>query len=362
MYLLPKNVASRSVTAENPTGEPGAGGRANNGRKGRPCIEPLSRGQSVTLLEATGPGVVRRIWCTLPPGDPDHLRNVILRMYWNGCEYPSVEVPIGDFFGLSHGQQRPLHTACVAMQGATGFNCWIPMPFHDNARITVTNESSTDVAMFFYQVDYTLGDDLAAAGLFHASFRRQNPVPLGEDFVILDAGGGPGVFLGTVIGIRSLYTDKTEWWGEGEVKFYLDGETFPTICGTGTEDYIGSAWGTPEVVSPYQGAPLVDDEAGLYSLYRFHVPDPIYFDSSLRVTIQQLGAGSRATALAALGDASLLYRAAGTVDGADVCLFERSDDYSAVAFWYQSTPARLAPLPPSEDRVRDLPPTTGLIQ
>ncbi|MFG1950344.1 glycoside hydrolase family 172 protein [Micromonospora sp. NPDC048830] len=342
------------MTAENPTGKPGSGGRANNGRKGRPCIEPLGRGETVTLLDASGPGVVRRIWCTLPPGNADHLRNVIVRMYWDGSGYPSVEVPIGDFFGLAHGQQRPFETACVAMQGGTGFNCWIPMPFHDAARITVTNESATDVAMFFYQIDYTIGDDLTSAGLFHASFRRENPVPLGEDFLILDTTGGPGVFLGVVLGIRNLYPHRHEWWGEGEVKFFLDGEDFPTICGTGTEDYIGSAWGTPEIASPFQGAPLIDDDAGFYSLYRFHVPDPIYFQSGLRVTIQQLGAGDRPAALKVLGDPALLYRAVGTDEDSDLCLFERSDDYSAVAFWYQTTPTRVAPLPPAADRVRDL--------
>ncbi len=173
---------------------------------------------------------------------PNHLRNTILRMYWDGQEHPSVEVPLGDFFGVAHGRQADLGSALLAMQDGKGFNCWIPMPFRTHARITVENDSGSDIAMFFYQVDFTVGDSLDdSAGAFHAQFRRNNPCPLHEDYVILDGVEGRGAYLGTVLGVRALYRDC--WWGEGEVKFFLDSDdTHPTICGTGAEDYMGSAW------------------------------------------------------------------------------------------------------------------------
>src|SRR4051794_33701818 len=157
--------------------------------------------------------------------------------------HPSVEVPLGDFFGIAHGRQRPMQAELVTMQVGKGFNCWIPMPFRSRARITIENDASSDVDMFFYQVDFTLDDPVDAdTGIFHAQFRRANPCPMGEDFTILDGVEGRGIYLGTVLGVRSLYEDA--WWGEGEVKFYIDGDRdLPTICGTGTEDYMGSAWG-----------------------------------------------------------------------------------------------------------------------
>ncbi|XID96035.1 glycoside hydrolase family 172 protein [Paenibacillaceae bacterium WGS1546] len=285
------------------------------------------------------------------------MRNVIIRIYWDGQQHPSVEVPLGDFFGVAHGRQRHLITECVGMQEGRGFNCWIPMPFKEEARITVENDSGSDIPLFFYQIDFTVGDELDNIGYFHAQFRRSNP-PLKEDYVILDGVQGRGVYLGTVIGIRNLYPYLEEWWGEGEVKFYLDGDReYPTICGTGTEDYIGSAWGTGEVCTPYQGAPLIDDEKGLYSLYRFHVKDPIYFQSDLKVTIQQIGAGSREKAVSAYGSLASTYRAVGTEQGSDLCLFERSDDYCSVAYWYQTLPT--VPFPQLPDRRQR---TEGLLE
>ena len=347
LYEL-KDIQRRAATAENPGAEVGGGGRAGNGRKGAPCVWPLRQGQTVTLLDHAGPGIVRHIWCTVPPGHVDHLRNLVLRMYWDGQEHPSVEVPLGDFFGVAHGRQPDMASELLGMQQGKGFNCWIPMPFAEHALITVENDSDSEVEMFFYHVDFTVGDELDdTAGYFHAQFRRNNPCPLHEDFVILDGVEGRGVYIGTVLGVRSLYRDC--WWGEGEVKFFLDGDgEFPTICGTGAEDYMGSAWGLGTVTTPYQGAPLVDGANGLYSLYRLHVRDPIYFQERLRVTIQQMGYGAEAKARQHFGADFVGYPAAGAARAEPHCYFDLSDDYCSVAYWYQTLPSR--PFPPLPDR------------
>ena len=360
-YLL-KNLQSRAATAENPLGLKGAGGTASNGRKGMPCVHPFRAGETRVLLDAEGPGMVRHIWITIPPGRVHHLRNLILRMTWDGAEHPSVEAPLGDFFGIAHGRQRPFVSDFVYMQSGRGFNCWIPMPFAKRARITIENDSGEDVSMMFYQVDYTLGDEFTAdTGYFHARFRRENPCPLFEDYEILST-SGRGVYLGTVLGARAIFRDA--WWGEGELKFYIDGDgTLPTICGTGTEDYMGSAWGLEAVHTPFQGAPLVDGEAGLYSLYRFHGADPIYFQKELRVTTQQIGYGLREKAKEFYGENFKEMKAAGAEPDSPSCYFERHDDYCSVAYWHQTPLAeKFAPLPDRAARTADLDADAGALK
>lgn len=353
-----KDIQSRAVTYENQNGEPGQGGKERNGRKGAPCIEHFMPGDEIVLLNATGSGMIRHIWFTIPPEHPEHMRNLILRFYWDNQEIPSVEVPIGDFFGIAHGRQRHLLTRYISMQEGKGFNCNFPMPFKKAARITAKNESDTEIELFFYQIDYSLGDIFDKnTGYFHAQFRRQNPCPLNTDYTILDGVKGRGVYVGTVLGIRNCFKDHLdEWWGEGEVKFYIDGdEGYPTICGTGTEDYIGSGWGTEETLTQDKGAPIIDNKNGYYSLYRLHIDDPIYFKEKLKVTIQQLGAGHENTAREFYGQKGGYYRAVGTKEEEGICIFERSDDYSSVAFWYQELPTQPFPLLPSrEQRTADL--------
>ncbi|WP_407271859.1 glycoside hydrolase family 172 protein [Radiobacillus sp. PE A8.2] len=349
LYQL-KKLRSRAATAENKQAEVGAGGKANNGRKGSPCLENVKPGETHVLLDSKGPGMVRHIWCTLPPGNVQHMRNVIIRMYWDDQKQPSVEVPIGDFFGIAHGRQRNLVSDLIYMQEGKGFNCWIPMPFKKAARITIENDSDSDVPLFFYQIDFTLDDEIDEdTGYFHAQFRRANPCPIHEDFTVLDGVKGKGVYLGTVLGVRSLYTES--WWGEGEFKFFIDGDTaFPTICGTGAEDYMGSAWGLEPTVTPYQGAPLVENDNGLYSIYRFHVKDPIYFQEDLKITVQQIGFGDTASAKRHYGEEFVHYRAAGTTIESDTSYFERSDDYCSTAYWYQTLPT--APFPKFPNQVQ----------
>jgi hypothetical protein len=356
IFDLKPHVESFSATAENVCAERNSGGKANHGRKGASCLEPMKTGESYTLLEKTGHGIIRRIWCTIPPGNTDHLRNVMLRIYWNGLKEPSVEVPLGDFFGIAHGRQKAMQSACVSMQDGRGLNCFFPMPFEGGVRIVVTNEAATDVPMFFYQIDFTMGDTFdQPIGYFHAQFRRTNPTPLHQDYVVLDGIEGNGCYAGTVLGIRNCYsTNIPEWWGEGEVKFYIDGEEWPSICGTGLEDYIGSGWGTEQTCTPYQGAPLLDNKKGYYSLYRFHILDPIYFHHSLRVTVSQLGSGSRERAQEFYGDAGGYYKAAGCAADAPLCLFERSDDYCSVAYWYQSPPIPSICTVSAHDRLKNI--------
>lgn len=346
LYEL-KNLQSRAANGENQRGEKGRGGMARGGRKGCPSISPVKAGKTYTLLDAEGSGMVRHIWFTFPPDDKLAMRNLILRMYWDGQDTPSVEAPIGDFFGLPHGVNRDMQSDYVQVVAGKAYNCWIPMPFRTHARITVENDTGKEINHLFYQIDYTLGDEIPQdAGYFHAQFRRQNPCPKYADYTIADI-RGKGVYLGTVLGVRSLYTRS--WWGEGEMKFYLDGDSdYPTICGTGTEDYIGFAWGMLEKCCPQTGCPCCDDEKGLYSIYRFHGKDPIYFQNALRLTVQQIGCGSRKEVKADFGDQADIFTAWGETDASDTCYYERSDDYCSTAFWYQTLPT--APFPPFPDR------------
>ncbi|HZP80399.1 MAG TPA: glycoside hydrolase family 172 protein [Chthonomonadaceae bacterium] len=347
----PPGVESRAITAENPEGAKGAGGRAGNGRKGAPALSPLPAGQTVTLADIQGPGCIRHIWITTPPGYPLQDRNVILRFYWEGQEQPSVECPLGDFFGMAHGRRRPFASALTLMPEGRGLSCYYTMPFRQRARITVENDSGEDVAHLFYQIDYTVGDELTAdTACFHAQFRRQNPTTLKQDYVILDGVQGRGRFLGCVVGLRTL---DDHWWGEGEFKFYLDGDKdYPTLCGTGSEDYACSAWGIGVHDTPYHGCPLyARGEKGaldaLISYYRWHILDPIYFHKDIKVAVQQMG-GASVAAVRERVERGELEVPTPLAEGQQFTLFERQDDYCSTAFWYQTLPT--APFPAFPDR------------
>jgi hypothetical protein len=281
----------RACTFENPTGERGAGGRTAGGRKGSPSRE-IAPGETVTLADVAGPGVVRHVWMTFPPAPPEVMRAMVVEVFYDGRDEPSVSAPAVDFFGVPHGRPRPLSSALTAIHEGRGFNSFVPMPFGGRLRITFTNGSERSVPLY-YQVDFTLQDLPDDAGRLHVTWRRENPTVVRRDFVIEDGLRGPGRFLGCVVGIRTI--DRGVWYGEGEVKVYRDGDReLPTICGTGLEDYVGSAWGMGPHSAHYAGAPLdaradgarVPDFVGFY---RWHVLDPIMFESSLRVTLQQIG-------------------------------------------------------------------------
>lgn len=344
---------SRSLSAENPTGEKGKGGMAvdpeqgasrdlGQGWKVRPCIPKIDVGETVTIADIEGPGAIQHIWMTAA-----HPRWTILRMYWDGEETPSVEVPYSDFFANPWGGYAQVSSLAVCVNPGTGLNSFWEMPFRKHCRITVENVGLAPTRLF-YQIDYTLTEVPAHAAYFHAQFRRSNPLPYKQTHTLLDGIRGMGHYVGTVIGWG---VNNNAWWGEGEIKFFLDGDgEFPTICGTGTEDYflgswafdpllanartIGSANGETEryqtFTTPYAGMHQVVLPDGCYrsqmrfGMYRWHIMDPVRFEQDLRVTIQALG-----------------WRSGGRY-------LPLQDDISSVAYWYQTEPH--APFPALPDR------------
>lgn len=335
---------SRSVTFENPTGERGAGGAAAGGRKGAPSrlVQPDER---VVLADLAGPGTIRHIWLTFPPGPPEQMRAVYFEVTYDGLDEPSISVPCLDFFGSPHGRPVAYASALTSMQQGRGFNSYLPMAFGERVRVELVNASGRAMPVY-YQIDYTLGMQ-RDSGRLHVSFRRRNATVLREDFVIAEGLRGPGRFLGCVVGVRPI--DPGTWYGEGEVKVYLDGDAeLPTICGTGLEDYVGSAWGMGPHHAWYAGAPLDVRKPGAQlgelpdyvGFYRWHVLDPIMFRDELRVTIQQIGADHFLPGQEErLAEAEAQGRVAGTGINRDrggpllaSGIFERVDDYCATAF------------------------------
>ena len=354
---LVKSSVSRSINAENPRGEKGRGamsaGELGPGRKGSPCIRNLEPGSSVVLADIEGTGVINHLWFTVADrtSDADRyvLRDLVLRIYWDDEQTPSVECPLGDFFCCGFGQVCRVNSLPIQVVPTGGMNAYFPMPFGRHARLVLENQHVNIVPALFYQIDYSLQDDPlpASTGYFHAQWRRQKVTVPGQDYVVLDGVRGRGQYIGTYLALSVL---ERYWWGEGEFKFYIDGdEAYPTICSTGTEDYFGGAWsfavpsaeGTSEQTycAPFCGYPFYsnhdysirnryhnDDCPPMRGLYRWHIPDPIRFEQDLRVTWQQIGSGFQGA-------------------------FERSDDVSTVAYWYQLEPHGAFPaLPLARDR------------
>jgi len=326
---LLSDAQTRSISAENPKGEKGAGATAVNhlgvGWKGRPCIT-LPKDGTIVLAEISGPGVIQHIWFTVTDRGPlgrTVLRDLVLRSHWDGEAQASVEVPIGDFFANGHAMRCDISSLPVAVNPDGGMNSYWPMPFARSARITVTNEHGDSIDGFFYQITYSLTPIPEAAGRFHAQWRRENPVTYHKEYTILNGVKGQGHYVGTYLAWTQL---SSGWWGEGEVKFYIDGDSpHPTMCGTGTEDYVGGAWCFADrtYTKAFLGYPLRHAEPGQiikHGLYRWHVPDPIRFKSDLKVTIQDLGFTPQPTGYEPL-----------------------TDDISSVAYWYQREPH--APFP-----------------
>jgi Protein of unknown function (DUF2961) len=363
LYTLPEGVQTRWASAENPGGEKGKGAQTDGGRKGRPAV-PIKAGEQVTLAEIRGSsGTVRRIWVTINDRSPAMLRGLKIEMFWDGAIKPAVSAPLGDFFGLGLGQMVAFQSAFFSSPEGKSFNCYIPMPFRTGMKIVVTNESGKDLALFFYDVDYTLGDKHDASVLyFHAHFRRENPTEMQKDFEILPRTLGKGRFLGANLGMqgsRKLYFDK--WWGEGEVKIYLDGDReWPTLAGSGSEDYAGTGWAVQKQYSNlFQGTLIADSSKMRYAFYRYHVPDPIYFRNDIRVTIQQIGHTLETSAEDPLYNTGVpIYKAGvGLVERekGSFGLFERQDDWSSCAYFYLDKPEdNLPPIQAAELRMEGL--------
>ena len=336
------NAVTRSISAENPTGAKGQAGRATEGTGAVPGrelgpgwkISPsinLPGSGLVTLADVDGPGAILHIWLTVTPST---WRQLVLRMYWDGESTPSVETPLGDFFCNGWCQRCNISSLPIAVNPAGGFNSYFELPFRQHARITLENLAPEEIKGFYYQIDYTLTEVPADRAYFHAQWRRDNPLPLKTVHTLLDGVQGQGQYVGTYL---AWGVHNTGWWGEGEIKFYLDGDRdWPTICGTGTEDYFGGAWNFEhpkgeygQFSTPFLGLPQVIKPNGLYAsqqrfgLYRWHIMDPIRFQSDLRVTIQALG-----WRVTQNGQARYL---------------PLQDDIASTAFWYQTEPH--APFP-----------------
>jgi hypothetical protein len=302
-----RDVATRSISPENFDGAKGGGGRATEGTGAYAArdlgpgwkISPsviIGSGSTFPIATMDGRGVITHIWLTT---HRDRWRTLVLRAYWDQAAEPAVEVPIGDFFANGWGRFAQVSSSMIAANPHGGFNSYWPMPFQRSAQLTVENIGDAD-ATLYYQVTYETDRDVEELGYLHAQFRRENPLPVGNTYVILDGVAGHGHYVGTYL---AWGVNNPGWWGEGELKIYLDGDDdYPTICGTGTEDYFGGAWnfdvpgrGYTEYSTPYLGMPQVIRPDGLYQsqqrfgLYRWHVLDPIHFASDLRVEIQALG-------------------------------------------------------------------------
>jgi len=330
-FNLVTGLVSRSISFENPSGAPGEGAHAASnlgvGRKGAAC-RVIKPGETVELCDIEGPGTIRHIWMTLNQyPSPVDLRSFILRVWWDGQKHPSIECPVGEFFGMAHGKITPYQSAVHSLS-QNGMNIWLPMPFVGRARINFTNDGP-QATYLFYQVDYTLGDSyLADVGRLHVLFRRENPTTEGKDFELLPARHQKGRYVGSVIGIHNLH--PAEWWGEGEIKFYMDGDKdFPTIVGTGSEDYAGQGWGDQQEPFLYNGCTL-SYQNKFITIYRWYLPDPKAWQKEARITIQQIE---------------------GTKDG----YRETADDWSCATFWYEPVPSDPLPeMPDKKTRTADL--------
>ena len=347
MYEMPKGVKTRWASAENWKGEKGAGGIENGGRKGSPKF-PLKAGETKTLAEVyKTSGMIRRIWITVIDRSPEMLQGLKLRMYWDGASVPAVSAPLGDFFCQGLGRMTTFENECFSDPEGRSFNCFIPMPFKTGMKIELSNETSTDLRMVFYDVDYTVGDLVGENTLyFHSFFNKQYPTTLKKDYEILPKVSGTGRFLGTSLCVQVNQKEFARvWWGEGEVKMYIDGDDkYPTLCGSGTEDYIGTGWGQGTYAHRYQGCTVADEKKMEYAFYRFHIPDPVYFYQDIRVTIQQIGFGMNEEMKILANMKQPIFEAGENLNLVDFSrepkklLFERTDNVSSCAYFYLNKP------------------------
>lgn len=277
---------------ENLSGAKGMSAMENKGAKGH-AFDRIAAGDSCVLLDIKGSGIINRIWLTVNDRSPDMLRALKIKMYWDGASTPAVSVPIGDFFCNGGATMTVFENCFFSNPEGRSMNSIVPMPFRTAARVVVVNESAKNLDLIFFDINLTRLKKWNPNMLyFHCFWNRENPTILGKDYTVLPETKGVGRFLGVSFGVYENSIYKGSWWGEGEMKFYLDGDKeYPSLCGTGVEDYIGTAWGMGAYSNRYQGCPIAGKDR-LWSFYRFHVPDPVLFTKSCRVTLQQIGGGS----------------------------------------------------------------------
>jgi hypothetical protein len=341
------NAKTRSISPENFSGEKGKAGMARIVDKEKPNVANASKaardlgdgwkvnpyvrikpGETFTMAEIDGMGAIQHIWMT-PTGT---WRFSILRIYWDDEAEPSVECPVGDFFGMGWGEYASLNSLSVCVNPGSAFNCYWSMPFRKKCRITMENINETDPMTLYYQVDYTLTQVPDDAAYFHAQFRRLNTNTT-SDYTIVDNIKGKGQFVGLYL---AWGVNNNGWWGEGEIKFFMDGDSkYPTICGTGTEDYFCGSYNFDrggqykEFCTPYSGLHQVIRPDGTYKsqqrfgLYRWHIMDPVRFEKDLKITIQDLG-----------------WRSGGRY-------LPQQSDIASTCFWYQSDPHNKFPKVPA---------------
>ena len=364
LYEMPVNPQSRLSSFENPNGIKGNGGKTNKTAKGN-AFEFVEAGETKNLLDVTGEGTIQRIWLTIDHS-PLKLRSLRLQLFWDGSNKPAVDVPLGDFFVYNLGKQVAFETALFSSGEGRSYNCFIPMPFKKAAKALLINEGKDRVKLY-YDIDFLMHKLPSNALYFHAYWNRQWTGQLGDDYVLLPKIEGKGRFLGVSVGLNTDTSYSKSWWGEGEVKIYLDGDTkYPTINGTGAEDYIGSAWGLGKFINQFQGCTIANDSTGQFCFYRWHIPDAIYFNKDIKVTIQQIG-GWMKDDMKRLYQRGVNFKAI-TVDGprfvrlldienppllSDPAFpdgwvnFYRIDDYSSVSYFYLDKPASSLPALPA---------------
>lgn len=379
LYTFPEGVTTRWISLENTDGAKGEGGKENDGAKGHP-FDTIDAGESLVLANIQGAGIIHRMWITINNRSPEMLRSLRLEMFWDGAETPAVAVPFGDFFGIGLGKTVAFENALFSNPEGRSFNFTIPMPFRSSARIVLTNDAETNLNLVFYDINYSLVEPHSEDVMyFHAHWRREMPTKLGNDFEILPKVEGHGRYLGTNIGVVTDSLYQNTWWGEGEVKIYLDGDSdYATLVGTGTEDYIGTGWGQGAYFNQYQGCSIADAENREWAFYRYHIPDPVYFVEDCKVTIQQMGGAAKPLVQRMKENGAVLRPI--SIDGGGsrdrfIKLLEmepvpeltdpdlpvgwtnylREDDVSATAYFYLDKPENgLPPLAPVEVRTAGL--------
>jgi Protein of unknown function (DUF2961) len=375
-FKMPAGTETRWSSFENPTAAKGKGGSENRNAKGHPS-EMFAPGESKTLLNVSGAGIIQRMWMTISDRSPQTLRGIKIEIFWDGASAPAVSAPLGDFFGLAHGRKIAFQNALFSDPEGRSFTSYIPMPYKKGARIVLVNEGNVTVNLFYdvnFQQVKSHGSDVL---YFHAYWNRIEKTELAKDFVILPNIKGKGRFLGTNMGIITDPLYEKSWWGEGEVKIYTDSDSdLPTLNGTGTEDYIGTGWGQGLFTHQYQGCLVADESTRQWAFYRYHIPDPVYFNNNCKVTIQIMGGEMTDNVRRYANNGAPLIPVTVAAEKEFVKLmdqkpvpqlnddsfpkgwtnFYRSDDVSATAYFYLDAPVNGLPvIQPASVRMKGLP-------